>query len=154
MTAFRWLDHLLQKLQNASWIVIWIGLGVLIVLAADREPPFRVIEVYPAVAKPGDTVELVARVHRDTDRNCAAHLSSFILDSNGTKFHMGDQDASAELIRRIELKSPGVLRISFIVPVTADAGLAHHVAVLKYRCNKVHTVWPIEITSTLPFTIL
>jgi hypothetical protein len=154
MTAFIWLDRLLQKLQGISIMVIWLGVGILAVLASDREPPFKVLAVYPAVAKPGDTVEIVARVHRDTDRGCAAHLSSFILDANGTKFYMGEQDASAELIRRLEVTSPGLLRISFVVPQTADPGLAHHVGVIKYRCNKVHTVWPIEVTSTLPFTIL
>ena len=154
MTAFIWLDSLLQKLQAVSLMVIWLGFGVLVVLATDREPPFRVLSVYPAVAKPGDTVEIVARVHRDTDRNCAAHLSSFILDANGTKFYMGEQDASSELIRRLEVTSPGLLRISFVVPHTADPGPAHHVGVIQYRCNKVHSVWPIEVTSALPFTIL
>jgi hypothetical protein len=154
MTAFRWLDHLLERLQDFSYAVIWLSVGIIIVLASDREPPFEVLGVYPAQARPGDTIEIVAKVRRDTDRNCSASFSTYVLDKDGTRFDFGTREVSAELIRRIELVTPGVMKVAFVVPYLADPGPANYIGVLRYRCNKVHAWWPIEVTTNLPFTIL
>jgi hypothetical protein len=33
-------------------------------------------------------------------------------------------------------------------------GPAALVTSLEYRCNRVHSLWPIEVTTTFPFEVL
>ena len=48
---------------------------------------------------------------------------------------------------------PGVLRVIVKLPEVMEDGNGALVSVLNYRCNKVHAFWPIQVTTTLPFTV-
>ena len=147
-------DRLMRKLD---WIPQWtliIALGLVIWQAADRKPPFSVLAVEPAFAKPGELVTITAQVWRDQDRNCSVQMSRSVFDAMGARSDFPVTRFSDQLIDDMERKTPGILRVSFVVPPNAATGTAELVSVLDYRCNRVHSLWPIEVTTQMPFEVV
>lgn len=139
----------------------WLATFVLFVtiiaagfLALDREPPFAILEVEPAAARAGETVKLHMTVRRDVERECSAEFTRYVFDSGFTRYYIDRGQASADFIRNLEKKSPGHLNIAFTIPADVDPGPATLETVLDYRCNKMHRLWPIEVTTIAPFTVL
>lgn len=148
------VDGLAHRFIWMAQAMIVGSLAIVAYYSMDREPPFEVLSVHPAFALPGEYVTIVASVSRDTKRNCSADFSRYLFDASRTRFDLGTQSASAEMIRSMEDRDPGTLRISFLVPKTAAPGFAWVETAIKYSCNKVHNIWPIEVTTRMPFTIL
>lgn len=123
-------------------------------MAFDRRPPFEVLSVTPAYARPGETVVIIASVRRDVARNCSAIFSRFIFDSKAARFELGNAHASADTIRRMEHRAPGMLTVAALIPLVAAPGPAVVETAIEYQCNVMHALWPIAVTATLPFTIL
>lgn len=121
---------------------------------ADRSPPYKVLSVEPAVARPGDIVRITARVWRDMSRKCNAEFSRYMYDRDGMRFDLGHSTASWELIAGLEREYPGVLKVAVQVPLTMLPGRARVQTSLAYACNPAQALWPIEVTSDLPFTVL
>ena len=152
--AIDWLDRILAPLDRIA-VVFMAALSVaVIVLALDREPPFVVLTVEPAYARPGQIVVIRASVQRDLTRQCSAEFTRYIFDSERTRWYLDSGQASPALIETLEVKSPGRLAVAFRVPDDAAPGVGSLEAVLDYRCNKVHYLWPIQVTTDLPFTVL
>lgn len=131
-------------------------LAALLVLyyAADREPPFAVLSSSHAEAAAGDYVTIHANVRRDADRNCNAEFWRYLYDSSGKRFDLDHSQASAEAIRQMERRAPGLLSVAVRIPTAASPGPATLQTVLQYQCNRVHHWWPIEVTTDLPLTVL
>ena len=123
-------------------------------MSLDRQPPFEVLSVTPAFARPGETVVIIASVRRDVARNCSATFSRFIFDSKAARFELGNANATADTIRRMERRSPGMLTVAALIPLVAAPGPAVVETAIEYQCNVMHAIWPIAVTATLPFTIL
>lgn len=141
------------------WIAYALLLATVIsvaVFAADRDAPFAVLSVEPAFAKPGDVVMLRARVYRDSSRECSAVFSRYVFDASGARHDdpSSPASASAAMIEGMEKRSPGRLTLALTVPDKAAPGPATLVSSLEYRCNKIHRLWPIEVTTEMPFTVL
>ena len=139
----------------------WLATAVLLIaalaatwLALDREPPFAVLSVEPAAARAGETVKLRMQVMRDTKRDCSAEFTRYVFDSGFTRYYLDRGQASNDFIQALEKKTPGRLNIAFTIPVDVDPGPATLETVLDYRCNKMHRLWPIEVTTVAPFTVL
>ena len=142
--------------ERAMWIpraVLVLSLMVIGYYAADREHPFRVVSVERSVAHPGEWVTLRASVWRDTSRRCSADYSRFLFSSDGSRYDLGDASASSDMIEALERNYHGLLGVSVRVPESMSVGHAELVTVLRYRCNKVHALWPIEVTTRMPFTV-
>jgi hypothetical protein len=123
--------------------------------ASDREPPFEVISVAPVSARVGDPVTLRATVRRDSRRDCEARFSRYLYDSQFVRFDLeGEQRATDRMIDAIERRTPGQLMLSFIVPAGMSTGPAVLQTELQYRCNPVHMIAPISVTTQMPFTVL
>ena len=152
--VFRVVDDMAQRLLWVANITIALGLLSVAWFALDRSPPFAVLAVTPAAAKPGDWITIRSQVRRDVDRECAADFSRFLFDSGGSRFDLGASGSTAEMIRSMEQKSPGALSITLRLPEAIKAGPADLTTALQYRCNKVHSLWPIEVTTHMPFTVL
>ena len=148
------LDNVLQTLVWIPRLMLFVAAVLVIIQAMDREPPFQVLSVEPAFARAGDTVTITAKVKRDTTRNCSASMSRSIFDSDGKRSDYALQKFSDAMIDDMEQRNPGVLRVSVQVPQNANIGTARLVSVLDYRCNRVHALWPIEVTTTLPFEVI
>jgi hypothetical protein len=147
------LDAVLGRLQKVSLAVIWAGIGIVAVFAADREPPFFVRSVDPVSGKPGQTIEIQASVHREPGRGCRVSMYDTILDSDGSRFVVGRREFSPELIRKMDELTPGRIKVAVQIPLSATPGPAQYLSVAKFRCNKIHSIWPIEQTIILPFEI-
>lgn len=158
--ALRWFDGWLQRF---AWIAKIALAGYVVVAAyyvADRRPPFAVLHTEPAAAKAGQSVSILAQVWRDSSRECSAEYSRFAFDSQHVRFDLpinieGSRTfASAAMIIRIEDETPGTMAFSFIIPKGMASGSAFLQTELRYACNKMHWLWPIEVTTRIPFTVL
>jgi hypothetical protein len=154
VTVASWLDSLADRFLWAAKGLLAVSVGVAIYYAADRAPPFAVLSVEPAEALPGQSITIYASVRRDVARNCSADMSRYIFDASGTRFDLGTSFFTAEVIRAMEKHSPGRLTIAINVPASAKPGPANMTSVLLYRCNRVHNLYPIEVTASFPFRVL
>ena len=143
---------------SARWIAqttIFIGLIMVGWMAMDREPPFVVMSVEPAAAKPGDWITIKGHVKRDLSRHCSASWSRYVFDSGGKHFVLeSGVTVTDQLIRDFDRIAPGQINLSFRVPQTAAVDEARVESILEYRCNRTHLLWPIEVTAIYPFEVL
>lgn len=152
--GLRWVDDLFDLASPISTGLLALGLVAFGVLALDRRVPFQILEVYPAAARPGEQVQIVAKVRRDLDRNCASDMSRYVFDSRGMRWDEPTRHFSAETIEVLAGSQPDMLRLSVMVPFDAHPGPGKVVSDLEYRCNITHAAWPIRVTAVMPFTIL
>ena len=121
----------------------------------DREPPFAVLSVEPAAAKPGEFVTIRAKVRRDIQRKCSVSFSSAILDSHGTRVQdFGTVHFTAEMVEEMERRNPGKLAVRIQVPPGMSPGPAALVIPREYVCNRTHVLLPIPVMDTMHFTVL
>jgi hypothetical protein len=154
MIALMRLDAIMLRY---SWIATWTLFAALIIVAAqalDRKPPFSVLHVFPAHARPGDQITIHAEVWRDSGRSCAVTMGRSVFDAARVRFDFPVASFSATAIGAMETRTPGLMAVSFVIPPGAAPGPAELVSALEYRCNQAHTLWPIEVTTHVPFTIL
>ena len=140
-----------------SWVancIIILGLLAVVYFAFDRAPPYSVLSVEPASARPGEMVKLRMHVRSDVSRQCSADLSRFVFDALNARYFLDHAQLSAELIAKMEARTPGIREIAIMVPSSAAPGPARMVSSLEYECNRVHSLWPIRVTTEAPFTIL
>jgi hypothetical protein len=149
-TIDAWSERFLWVAQS----VIVGCIGLIAWYAADRAPPFSVLSVDPAFARPGEIVVIQAKVQREDWRRCSADFTRYVFDSQDTRTYVDDGRASVEMIANMEKRSPGLLRVAFRVPEQASPGIARLETVLHYKCNRVHALWPIEVTTQMQFTVL
>jgi hypothetical protein len=155
--TYKWLHRFDDVLMRLAWVptVVLLSAFVLVLVqAADRDPPFQLLEVNPASARAGDVVTITARVWRDPDRRCSAEMSRSVFDSQHVRWDYPTAAFSASLIESMEQRSPSELRVSVVVPPNAAIGTAELISMLQYRCNRVHALWPIEVTTVMPFEVI
>lgn len=168
--GFRARAHSLARLANEAAIQTVAVAQVILATAAvilvwgvmDRTPPLTLVSVEPAAARAGEIVTIRARVNRDLSRDCSAEFSKYIFGKTiGTfplpvesRFVLGAQSASPEMIRAMERTWPGGLVVSERIPVELMPGPARLIADITYRCNKAHALFPVVVNMTLPFMVL
>lgn len=147
-------NEIVAQTVRVAQVIILLALVLVGYYAMDRSPPFAIVSVTPTQARPGDYVTLEATVRRDVDRRCSANFSRYLYDADGSRFDLGASLASADMIEALERSSPGTLRVSIRLPEIMAPGGADLQTVLLYRCNRVHSLWPIEVTTDIPFQVL
>lgn len=148
------IDDVLLRLAWLPSVVLLCAMLIVIAQAADRKEPFQILSVEPAAARPGEMVTIRARVWRDGERNCSAVMSRSVFDAQSVRWDYPLTRFSDAMIDAMDAATPGELRVSVMVPPGAAVGTANLVSVLEYRCNRVHALWPIEVTTTMPFDVL
>ena len=152
-----WVVRIDRFLMPFDWLAT-VVLAVTVVAAGwlmlDRSPPFAILEVEPASARPGEIIKLHMRVMRDLKRDCSAEFTRYVFDSSAMRYYLDRGQASSDFIHNLEKRSPGQLHIAITVPEDVEPGPAELETVLDYRCNKMHRLWPIEVTTRAPFTVL
>lgn len=147
-----------QFMMRFLWlpaIVLLVGLAQCTFWALDRKAPFSIVAVSPASGRPGSTILLDVAVKRDISRPCSARFTRQIYDSRGVRYDMeGDQLATSAAVSRSEKMSPGRLLLAIDVPPSAQPGGAVMLTSLAYTCNPVQVLWPIEVTTAIPFEVL
>jgi hypothetical protein len=153
---WRWIVKLDAVMMRVAWlpsVLLLLAFVVVLAQAADRDPPFQILSVEPAHARPGEVVIINARVWRDNSRNCSATMSRSMFDSSLARYDYPVAVFSDQLIDAMETKTPGQMRVALVVSAQATPGPADLVSVLAYRCNRVHAFWPIEVTTHMPFEV-
>jgi hypothetical protein len=148
------LDYFVERLMAVWWMTIIASLLAIGWFASDREPPFEILSVPEVSVRPGEWLKVTAEVRRDVSRGCDAVFSRYIFSGEGVRYDLGTSHASAAMISAIELRHPGKLPIAVLVPGSIEPGRARLEMVLSYRCNQVHALWPIVVTTEIPFTVL
>lgn len=154
MRALKRIDAAMQRF---AWLPRWtlIVAGVICMYwAADRAAPSGVISVDPAYARPGEFVTIRYSMWKDADRDCHLRVSRSLFDARNDKADYPSVSFSDEALARIERDTPGRRSVTVAIPDTAAAGPAVLVSSLEYECNRMHALWPIRVTTVLPFTIL
>lgn len=136
-----------------TW-TLWAALLIVLVQALDRRPPFGLLHVYPAQARPGEVVTIYAEVRRDGARQCEVDVNRSLNDAHGKRWDYPEAHFSAEAVALTEARTPGRMAPTFVLPTSAAPGPAEITTSLRYRCNKTHAIWPITLTHTLPLTVL
>ena len=155
MTAFlHRFDSIMLRLMWVPRVMLLVAILLIAHEASDRKPPFEILSVEPASARPGESITITARVWRDTDRDCAASMTRSMFDSTIARSDFPVAYFSDDMIDKMERRAPGVLRVSLVLPANMAPGPANLVSVLHYRCNRVHALWPIEVTTNMPFEVL
>jgi hypothetical protein len=148
------IDRWLQRWMWLANLTILLSFVIIATYAADRVAPYKIIESEPLEVVKGQTATFKAKVWRDPSRACSADFSRFIFDSFGARHDLGNSMATAAMINAMEKKTPGRLVLAIEIPPGVAPGPATMITTLHYRCNKVHALWPIEVTTELPFTVL
>jgi len=136
--------------------VILIMAGTLILVqAADRHPPFEILEYSVPTGRPGDKVTFRAKVRRDIERNCSATMSRSFFDASRARHDIDYIQFSPELIAGMERATPGEMAPTMVIPQAAEPGLGELVSSLSYVCNRVHSWgWPIHVTTRMQVYVL
>ena len=150
---------LLHRWLLNSGVVAWALLVASViaagVMAADRTPPFRLINYAATPAPRGGLAFIDAQVHRDVRRSCAVKLSRFLIDAAGTRWDMVPLSAiAADGLRAFEAASPSRLRFPVEIPRAAAVGPATLLTSLAYRCNVTHDIVPIDVVLSFWLDVL
>ena len=125
--------------------------------AFDRSPPFAVVGPVTALgARPGETAYFNAEVRRDLDRECSVVFSRYMIDGAGVRhdFARDPRVMTPNGLRAMDVLMAGQLRLAVEIPRGANPGPAVYATELRYTCNPIHKLWPIEVTMPLRFWIL
>lgn len=128
-----------------SFTLIGLGLtaGMLGVWLGDREPPTVSAKLEPVVLRvpPGGNLNVRYSVYRT--RSCPLRVERLLIDSQNVRYVLPATEFSA---------APGPLGedsyISMVpLPQGISEGTAHYRAITIYKCNPLHSIWPIVVTA-------
>lgn len=129
--------------RTVTFLTIGTAAGFLGVWLGDKEPPTISAELKPVSISvpPGGDLRVRYTVFRT--RSCPLKVERMLFDSTGTRYILPSTEFSA---------APGPLgKDSYIsivpLPVNIAAGKAKYRAITTYRCNPIHSIWPIVTTA-------
>ena len=144
----------MQRLRMIPAVVLACAVAVVGWWAFDRSPPISVTGYDRATVAPGGWLRIAVKVNRDQSKRCDSAVTAVLFDSAGTRYLLsGTQIYNAPTLDHIDTISPGLMAAAAPVPLSASKGKGHVVISLSYRCNPLHTVWPIEAMMDIPFTV-
>lgn len=148
------VNNWMHRLLVVPMLVLIAFVIELVIWGIDRNPPFEILSVEPAMAAPGQAVRLTAKVRRDVERNCNVQYTRHLYDGANFRHDLeGVQRMNAAGLRALDARTPGMLQLTVRVPTNAAPGSASLVTTLDYECNPLHAMWPIHVVSEMRFTI-
>lgn len=113
--------------------------GLLGVWAGDREPPTVSADLRPVSVEVPPGGELKVRYTVFRTRSCPLRVERMLFDSTGTRYILPSTEFSS---------APGPLGndsyISMVpLPINISPGPARYRAITIYKCNPIHSIWPI-----------
>jgi hypothetical protein len=130
--------------------IVAVTFGTLGMFIADRAPPTTVYNAEPEDQHviPGGTLRIKYSVYRT--RSCATSVERMLYDSKRVRYILEDLEFKA---------SPGPLGpdgYTSIIPIPAHfaRGEGRYRALTTYRCNPIHSLWPISVlTADVTFDV-
>jgi len=133
-----------------------VPLIVLAFWAVDRRPPFALTGPVVAMAGgPGSKVFFDVPVRRDLGRKCSATYTRYIIDSKNVRFDFADKERAITPagIETFARKMGPRLLLAVDIPHGVSPGNAVYGTDLQYRCNPLHTLFPIQVHLEMPFKV-
>ena len=147
------LNEALGRYLWVPWLVIIIWVLSVAHMASDRKPPIEVMPIEPTEVAAGDTAIFAIPVRWDLTRRCESRFSRYLFDAAGTRFDLGSGYLTPIRIREIERATPGRLLVAIHIPAMMAPGPAILASEQAYACNKVHAIWPIQVSTQVHFTV-
>lgn len=149
------LTSVLERYILFSWAIIGACALVALYWALDRSPPFVMHEYTVLNATRGETAYVNATVERDVGRGCTVNFVRYLIDANKARHDIGGtQYMTAAALAQMERDMPDSLRLAVRIPADAPVGPATLVTALEYRCNPMHSLWPIDVLMLIDLKVL
>ena len=163
------MNHLFRNLTPESllyrWLLYWRWIpstilmvlsGWVLVMAFDREPPFRLLDAWTSQPRPGGVLVVRAKVQRDLERACSVRFSRYLFDRFGSRHESsGPQLMTPQGLREMDAQAPGQLNLQVQIPLSFPPGPGRLTTILEYRCNALQDVLrPIGVEMNIPFEVL
>ena len=149
------LTSVLERYILFSWAIIGACALVALYWALDRSPPFVMHEYTVLNATRGETAYVNATVERDVGRGCTANFVRYLIDANKARHDIGGtQYMTAAALAQMERDMPDSLRLAVRIPADVPVGPATLVTALEYRCNPMHSLWPIDVLMLIDLKVL
>lgn len=149
------LTSVLERYILFSWAIIWACALVALYWALDRTPPFVMTEYTVLNATRGETAYVTATVERDVGRDCTVNFVRYLIDANKARHDIGGtQYMTAAALRQMERDMPDSLRLAVRIPADVPIGPATLVTALEYRCNPMHSLWPMDVLLEMKLKVL
>ena len=149
------LTSVLERYILFSWAIIGACALVALYWALDRSPPFVMHEYTVLNATRGETAYVNATVERDVGRGCTVNFVRYLIDANKARHDIGGtQYMTAAALQQMERDMPDSLRLAVRIPADAPVGPATLVTALEYRCNPMHSLWPIDVLMLIDLKVL
>ncbi len=137
--------------QYAIAVSLIVVSGALGYMAVQRDPPIQVVKqsLLDVSVRPGENLE--RRVTLIQQKRCEIHSTRYIVDADSVRHELEPinyQFGIGTLRKEQEL----VLRIP--IPDDIALGPARFEMTTRYRCNLLHSVWPIYRLNTLFFEVV
>lgn len=119
----------------------------------DRELPVvqTPAELNPSQVRPGQIVELIWKA--DVRRLCKGTVSRQWVDSEGVIFYVSP-DPTVARANPTHLGPDKMFSRDVVIPSGMSPGQARMVVDIEYRCNIMHSLWPIQApTLTTSFFV-
>lgn len=149
------LTYVLERYIILSWVIIGACALVALYWALDRTPPFVMTGYTVLNATRGETAYVTATVERDVGRGCTVNFVRYLMDANKARHDIGGtQYMTAAALRQMERDMPDSLRLAVRIPADAPVGPATLVTALEYRCNPMHSLWPMDVLLEMRLVVL
>lgn len=123
---------------------------VITVWLFDRTPPFEMYGYTAPSTQKGGMLHVKASVRRDLSRDCSVTFSRALYDKAGRRYWESPEIyVNSDGVREINRQMKGNLELLLEIPASAPSGQTTLVTHLKYICNPVHRIWPIEVTAVV-----
>ena len=149
------LTSVLERYILFSWAIIGACALVALYWALVRSPPFVMHEYTVLNATRGETAYVNATVERDVGRGCTVNFVRYLIDANKARHDIGGtQYMTAAALAQLERDMPDSLRLAVRIPADVPVGPATLVTALEYRCNPMHSLWPIDVLMLIDLKVL
>lgn len=145
----------MRRLNPLMWLIVALSCIGAVYLRMDNSAPFvlRGYNVFNAQA--GQVAFINGNAARDLKRECSVKFSRFLMDSQRIRHEIpGESSMTADALRAMDREMGGALRLAIRIPADAAAGPAKLMTVLRYRCNALHELWPIDMLLEMELEVL
>lgn len=146
-SLFPRISRVAYLLYVIGWLLFIPSVAVMLYWGFDRTPPFELLNYTPGKGRPGDTIIIYGKVHRDLDRSCSVSYSRYFYDGAGNSFELnaGPQTMNADALSALNAITPDGIRLAIPIPRAAVPGPSKVLVSLDYSCNVVHKFFPISV---------
>ena len=149
------ITSFLERYILISWAILGFCGLVLIYWAAERKPPFEMVDYKVHNAVRGETAYVNAKVTRDLNRDCTVTFVRYLIDRDKVRHDIGGtQYMTSAALHQMERDMPNSLNLALRLPEDLPVGPAKLVTALEYRCNPMHHLMPMDVLLEMQLDVM